>query len=238
MQTGLPKEEFGLEDARRLRFVVSYFPFLQGLRFLPLGVLLSAWGLWLCLPFASPRLLRPVELTVVGVGFLAAMGAAVPVGRWYRREFGDVRQRGTTLLLVGVLVALGMAVGYAVFHTPRPAPHPLPPTEAVERLHHFLSLILPWALVGTGALCLRLWNQSGRVATSALVEGVVCAAYGGVLLLGASPFCSLLKAVPFLSDAHCVAVSVLLPLGFLATVGSILDHRLLLRMFGPRVEEE
>jgi hypothetical protein len=238
MQTGLPTEEFRSEDARRLRFVVTYFQYLQGLRFLPFGLLLSVWGLWLCLPFASPRLLRPVELGVVGLGMLLVMAAAVPIGRWYRREFGDMRQRGSTLLLAAVLVALAMAMGYALFLAPRPPANHLPPDEAVARLWHFLSRALPWCLVAVGGGCAWFWNHSGRIATSALVEAVVLTAYGLALLLGVSPFCALLKAAPFLSDAHCVAVSVLIPVGFLATVGSILDHRLLLRMFGPLAEEE
>jgi hypothetical protein len=236
MQTSLPRQGFGSDDARRLRFVVTYFPLLQGLRFLPLGLLLSAWGVWLCLPFASPRLLRPVELTVVGVGFLAVMIVAVPIGRWYRREFGDMRQRGSTLMLVVSLAALAMAAGYAYLHghAPRPPPHEVPTAAIVNGLRG----IAPWALLVLGAVCAGLWSHSGRVLTSALVEAVVCVAYGLALLLGASPFCALLGAAPFLSQAHCVAVSVLVPLGFLATLGSILDHRLLLRMFAPLAEDE
>ena len=103
-------------EHNRVRFVTANYHQLQGLRFVPLGLFIFAWGL---LDFSG--LLHPVEavvsseptrlLTRIGLGFWLALLLSLAAPLYYRLRYGSVapldrgRRNGwITAAMIGFLV--------------------------------------------------------------------------------------------------------------------------------------
>ena len=104
------------DERRRLRYVARFYPHLQGLRLIPLGVLFSVTAAW------NAGFFRRVPGVTTARGpekwfamlFGLALAAAMLFGIYYRRRFGAVRPahrvRGP-LTVIGFVLASSLAVG-------------------------------------------------------------------------------------------------------------------------------
>jgi hypothetical protein len=219
------------EQLRRIQFVTTYYSWLQGLRFIPLGLLSLGLAVWMSLSSlesVQPKRHRPEVLLVV-LGGLALSSALYKVlGAYYRRRFGVVqatprtRQRMVRALMVSLVV--GLVLG-AMAQLSRMGPGP---SKGVL----FVTLLL----CGLGIIW--YWHWTGRVVHHYLP---VAAGFVGLSLLevlGASPVCDLLQRLPFTTDSRCAGVTLCSAWGLAVIALGVLDHRLLVRTLGKPPESE
>ncbi|WP_375770618.1 hypothetical protein NR798_06895 [Archangium gephyra] len=218
---------------QRIQFVTTYYPWLQGLRFVPFGVVQLAFAAWLALPQpegvdAKARLALGL-LTLLG-GQLLATGLYAWVGRYYRQRFGEVQLTATTRqrmqralvvslgvgLLVGLLTALIRGSG-------------LTPAGEVP---------LSWFLVVSALGMVWYWHWSGRVARHYLGVAAGFALLAVLHAVEANPVYALLRTLPFTSDTRGAAVTLAGTWGVAVLVMGVMDHRLLVRTLGHAPEPE
>lgn len=200
-------------DARRIRYVAGNYRQLQGLRNVALGAACAAGGLTYILVPTAPAAMTVALWVGLGLSWLA--------GRYYERTFGQVRASDSHWVsgLYAARIALRAAAVVLVIIA----------VIAGVPLYVILGLLglafavgYPFYLQHQGGLALRpYWG----------VACVIIAAWSILLLLPLPALTSLHRAK---SSDTLFAVWVLL-LGLAATVGGLLDHRLLLRTL-PRPE--
>jgi hypothetical protein len=214
---------------QRIQFVTTYYDWLQGLRFVPVGLLSLGVAVWLALPGqeADVSAQRTRVRLVLGVGLILATALYALLGAYYRRRFGVVRMSPSTRqrmqralgvsmgvgLLAGILSALLRASSASLTQGP-----------------------VSWLLLLAGLSIAWYWHWSGRFAHHYLA---VAAGLAGLALLqgvDANPVCALLRTLPFTTDGHCAAVTLSGAVG-LAVIGlGVLDHRLLVHTLGSEPE--
>jgi hypothetical protein len=214
------------EQLRRIQFVTTYYDWVQGLRFVPVGLLSLGMAIWLSLASTEPR--KQVGLVLVlGGGAVAAVlyGA---LGVYYRRRFGVVRGSANTRKrmwrAIGVSVVVGGVFG-ALFAASR------------KQLGSGSVPVALWMLVFALGIA-WYWHWSGRVAHHYLAVAAGVGVLGLLDALGASPVCAVLQKLPFTTDSRCAAVTLMGTMGLAVLVMSVLDHRLLVRMLGDPPESE
>jgi hypothetical protein len=156
-----------MKDLNQVRMITLNFPFLQGLKLVPLGLLLAGVSLW-ANAGSGPR--RDLFLPVLGMG-LAALAYGL-ISRYYARNFGVVkpaRAQRRSQLWRGLA---GGAAGLAAFWLDVTFKFPL----------SFIGLVL----VGGGIYeSLFIWRQTGaRVETVNLGVAVCLAALSLLPLAG------------------------------------------------------
>ncbi len=216
------------EQLRRIQFVTRYYDWLQGLRFLPLGLALlgfAAWQLTLPLGDAVPP---KVRLAVLSSGVAAALALYTVMGRYYRRRFGDVRPSAATkktrwtMLLTFLVAGLALSQGLLLLKA-KGSSQPLPIVQGI--------------LLGAVAK-VAYWAWTGRFVRHYLY---VAGAMGVVAVLhqaGLNPLCALLHTEDAASIRRCDTVTFHAAWGLAILVMSVLDHRLLVRTLRPAVAEE
>jgi len=221
MQTDLADPAAVEAHHRRVRYVASYFPLLQGLRYLPLAVGAIASSIWLVMD-ARITLSQPNLwfAAAINIPIVAALVAIVPIGVWYRRTFGSVTMSRQTKQLALLFMLLLTLAGLLAFPFMKPSG--------------------PWMTPGFlafGALSSAAYYWfTGKIAPHYLWLGAVLAALGALDVAGFSPFCAAVSALHAPAAANCGAAAGLFALGVLGVVGAVLDHRLLVRTL-PRAQE-
>jgi len=222
MQTNLADPAAVEAHHRRVRYVATYFPLLQGLRFLPLAVVCIATSIWLVV---DSRIVagQPTPWFAVAVNVLlaGALVAIVPIGVWYRRRFGSVtmsRQKKQLALLFTLITAL-LALLVAPVITPS-GPWMVPVTLGL-----------------CAVFCAGYYWFTGKIAPHYLWIGGVMLVLGVLHVAGVSPFCAAASALWAPAPANCQLASLFFYAGVLSLVAAVLDHRLLVRTL-PRAQEE
>ncbi len=219
------------EQLRRIQFVTTYYSWLQGLRFVPIGLVALALAAWLSVADPAqgdPKAQRLVARLVL-LGGMALAGVLYAVlGAYYRRRFGVVQASAFTrqrmIRALGISSGIGLLLGGAMYLSRRA---PIASETTV-----FLTLL------ASGLGIVWYWHWSGRVAHHYLPVAAAMAALGLLELLGASPVCALLQRLPFTTDARCAAVTLSSAWGVATLVVGVLDHRLLVRTLGHAPEPE
>jgi hypothetical protein len=221
------------QQLQRIQFVTTYYDWVQGLRFVPLGLVQLGFAAWLALPTpegtdAKGRL--GVAMLVMLGASLLALGCYALLGAYYRRRFGEVRRSATTnqrmQRAIGMSAVAGLVVGLlvAAIRKSAQAPAAEPPVLLILVVS---ALSLVW-----------YWQWSGRVARHYLG---VAGAFGALAVLhavDANPVYALLRTLPFTSDARAAAVTLTGMWGLAVVVMGVLDHRLLVRTLGHEPEPE
>ena len=215
-----------MSELRRIQFVTKFFPYLQGLRLLPigLGMLGSAlWAAWRGSPGAV-TLLRPEKLPVLLLAALPVLGLYNLLGVYSADTYGMVRQpwtaRRRVLRAMLTVSVLGMVMGILQ----RSGPNSPAPTGLFLGL---LGLSFTWC-----------WIRSNYMAHHYFVTGLVVMIFATVHALGYPPVGALLQALPFTSDAHCPEVTLFSTWGIALVVLGLLDHRMLVQSMRPIPETE
>jgi hypothetical protein len=220
------------EQLRRIQFVTTYYQWLQGLRFIPLGLVCLGLAVWMSLASLAQFRLRthPVEMLVPLVGGLALAGALyAALGAYYRRRFGIVQPSTSTRQRMGRAIRASL-IGGAL-------------AGFLVQLIRRADVMGPQVQMFLGLLASALgivwyWHWSGRVAHHYLPVAAGLVGFGLLELAGASPVCALLKRLPFTTDSRCDLVTLGLAVGASVIVLGVLDHRLLVRTLGPAPEPE
>jgi hypothetical protein len=218
---------------QRIQFVTTYYPWLQGLRFVPFGLVQLGFAAWLALPEpegvdAKGRL--GVGLLVLMVGQLLATGLYALVGRYYRQRFGEVQVSITTRQrmqrAIGVSMVVGLVVGLL--------------TALIRGSGRLPSGEVPlaWFLVVSALGVVWYWHWSGRVARHYLGVAAGFALLAVLHALDANPVYALLRALPFTSDTRGAAVTLVGTWGVAVLVMGVMDHQLLVRTLGNEPEPE
>ena len=216
------------EQLRRIQLVTQYYDWLQGLRFLPLGVLMVVVGAALAVLPAEggrpPRLWPVVLATSLTVGFLlyAVLGA------YYRRRFGDVRPSAATkqtrrrMMLTFLLAGLGLSQLVVLANMKGPG-KAMPVALALSL--GAASLVAYWAWMG------RFVKHYPPVAGGMLV-------LAGLHHLGLNPLCARFHPGTSAPDFRCDMATFHVVWGLAIIAMSVLDHRMLVRTLRPPVAEE
>lgn len=215
-----------MPELRRIQFVTKFFPYMQGLRLLPIGLgmlVLAAWASWRESP-GVVTLLHPEKLPVLLLAALPVLGLYALLGVYYRRSYGMVRQPWTTrrrvLRAMLTVSILGMVMGILESSGPSsPAP-----TGAFLGL---LGLSFTWC-----------WIRSGFQAHHYFVTGMAVMMFATVHTLGFPPVGALLQTLPFTSEAHLPEVTLFSTWGVALVVLGLLDHRMLVSTLRPIPDTE
>lgn len=212
----------GMRYLERVRYVTAHYEDLQGLVWVPFGVLLAVAGLLIGVGFT------PEAQTRLAGDLLALGGGAIVIGlivsrllieRHYQRRFGRVMQiesaffrRWQTYLLVALpLLAVMFALQFVVLGEPE------------------FSLFGFFSALGAGEAA--SWWYDRRFRGQWLVTGAVLAS------CGAAGFAyELARAGPIEPTAYMPLLFALLSVHLL--VGGVLDHRLLTRTMKDVPEED
>ena len=215
------------ETLRRIQFVTTYYDWLQGLRFVPLGLMGLGLAVWLAVSGEEKPRLRehPVEVALA-VGL--AVGLYAVLGAYYRRRFGVVRASASTrkrmVWGIGLAAALGLLTGGGA--------------AVAQKLSGSTHLPVLVGLLLLGLTIVVGWYWSGRVAHHYLPVAGVVVVLGLLDALGASPVCALLERLPFATASRCAVVTLTGVTGATLIMVGLLDHRLLVRMLGGAPEPE
>jgi len=213
------------ESLRRIQFVTTYYDLLQGLRFVPAGLVGVGIAVWLTVSgVEQPRLWEhPVEL-MLAIGVAGGLYAAL--GVYYRRRFGEVRASASTrkrmVWGVGLAVVLGLLTGVGAALA----------RQLADSAHVLVGLLF------LGLTIVVCWHWSGRVVHHYLPVAAVVVALGVLDALGASPVCALLEQLPFASASRCGVITLSGVMGAALIAIGVLDHRLLVRVLGAAPEPE
>jgi hypothetical protein len=210
-----------MSELRRIQFVTRFFPYLQGLRLLPIGLgmlVLAAWAAWRGSPGAV-TLLRLEKLPVLLLAVLPVLGLYALLGVYYSRTYGIVRQPWTTrrrvLRAMLTVSVMGMVMGILE----RSGPSSPAPTGMFLGL---LGLSFTWC-----------WIRSSFVAHHYFVTGVAMMIFATAHALGYVPVGTLLQSLPYTSDAHSPEVTLFSTWGLALVVLGLLDHRMLAQSMRP-----
>jgi hypothetical protein len=220
------------EQLQRIRFVTTYYDWLQGLRFLPLGLFPLGVSVWLALPWreqvdAQTRGEVGLGLTLAGLALAAALYAWL--GAYYRRRFGVVRRSPSThqRMRRAILVSLGVGIAAAL------ATRMLRASTPVSQEPPLFAMLL---LAGLGMVW--YWHWTGRFVRHYLAVAVGFVGLAALHALEVNPVCALLRALPFTTDSRCAGVTLTAAWGVAVLVMAVLDHRLLASTLGPEPESE
>ncbi|AEI68637.1 hypothetical protein [Corallococcus macrosporus] len=211
------------ERLQRIQFVTRYYDWLQGLRFLPFGVLLAGFALWLALLPPDGGTPAAVGAIALAVGMVATLVLYPLAGGYYQRRFGEVRpsavMKQTRLRLtvlfavVGLALASGLvALGFDGAGTGFPVSGALAVSAA--------ALLAYWAAIG------RFVPHYPPIAGAMLLVAALHA-------LGLNPLCGWLHAGDAASTIRCDLVTFHAAWGVALTALAVLDHRLLVQALSP-----
>lgn len=217
------------EQLRRIQFVTQYYDWLQGLRFLPMGLALMGFAVWMLLAPVSEGKPSPSPVggAVLMGGLVVALVLYSVLGRYYRRRFGEVRPSETTrrtrrmMMLTFLLAGLVVSQGFILLGGRGPG-QPLP---------------VPQGLVLCSLALVAYWAWTGGFVRHYLPVAGAMAAVGLLHHLGLNPFCAL-HAADAVAVRRCDIVTLHAVTGLSLVVASVLDHRLLVRTLRPALPQE
>lgn len=219
------------QHLQRIQFVTTYYGWLQGLRFVPFGLVYLGFAAWLALPpleGADAKARLGVALLVQLGGLLLATGLYAWVGAYYRRRFGEVKVSAATrqrmLRAVGMSAGVALVAGLLV--------------GLLRGSGHLTAVPLSGLLLASALALVWYWHWSGRFARHYLGVAAGFALLAALHAVEANPVYALLRALPFTSDGRGVAVTLVGTWGLAIVVMGVLDHRLLARTLGYEPEPE
>jgi flagellar biosynthesis protein FliQ len=219
------------QQLQRIQFVTTYYDWLQGLRFVPFGLVQLGFAAWLALPppeGADAKARLGVAMLVMLGGMLLATGLYAWAGAYYRRRFGEVRRSASThqrmQRALGVSVFAGLMVGLLV--------------AFIRQSTQLSEVPLSGSLVLSALALVWYWHWSGRVARHYLGVAAGFAVLALLHAVDASPVDALLRALPFTTDSRAGAVTLAGTWGVAIVVMGALDHRLLASTLGHEPERE
>ena len=219
------------QQLQRIQFVTTYYDWLQGLRFVPFGVVQLLFAAWLSVPRpegADAKGYFAVALLANLGGMLVATGLYGLLGGYYRQRFGEVRRSAVThqrmQRAIGLSAALGLFAGLL--------------TAMLRASTSASGLPLTEFLFLSAASIVGYWYWSGRVASHYLGVAGLFALLAGLHAVDASPVYALLRTLPFTTDSHGAAVTLAGTWGLAVILMGVMDHRLLARTLGHEPEAE
>ncbi len=205
------------ERLQRIQFVTRYYDWLQGLRFLPFGVLMVGFALWLAM--LPPRGGSPSTAGIIALaaGVTATLVLSPLAGRYYQRRFGEARPspatKQTRLQLTLVFSAVGLVLAFGMIALGLRGPTPGFPVSGALAVSA-AALVAYWATIG------RVVPHYPPVAGAMFLVAVLNG-------LGLNPLCGWLHAGDAASAVRCDLVTFNAVWGVAIMVLGILDHRLL-----------
>ncbi|HEX8435876.1 hypothetical protein [Archangium sp.] len=219
------------QQLQRIQFVTTYYDWLQGLRFVPFGLVQLGFAAWLALPQPegtdTKARLAVASLVMLG-GMLLATGLYAWAGAYYRRRFGEVRMSASTRQrmqrAIGVSLFAGLMLGLL--------------TAFIRKSTQLTDAPLSGSLFLSALALVWYWHWSGRVAHHYLGVAAGFATLALLHAMEASPVYALLRSLPFTTDSRAGAVTLAGTWGVAVVVMGALDHRLLARTLGNEPEPE
>jgi hypothetical protein len=196
-------------NLERLRTVSRGYPYLQGLKVVPVGGLLL-WVSLLSTEWMTTRLEGWVPALLFALGAIAALVAAVSIGRYYDRRFGRVSQTRTQLRrdAIGTTVA-ALALGAGLLIDARM-------TLPVSAFGLALAAVLLWYWTWSGGPRVYHWLLAGGLALVALL-----------------PAFSTWFDLDLVDKGEPALTLVLAAAGAVYVAAGLLDHAHLVRSMGP-----
>lgn len=216
---------------QRIRFVTTYYDWLQGLRFVPFGLVLLGFAAWMALPRAQgvgTHEHMAVAMVWTMGGLLLATVLYPLVGVYYRRRFGVVRRSSRTQVRMHKALVMSTLVGLVAGVL----------AVVIRRTAHLGEMPLSSFLFCSALSLVWYWHWSGRVARHYLGVATGFALLAVLHAVGASPVYALLQALPFTTHDEGMAVTLTGSWGLAVVVMGVLDHRLLARTLGHEPEAE
>jgi hypothetical protein len=216
---------------QRIQFVTTYYGWVQGLRFVPFGLMNLAFAAWLALPWpegVDEKGRMGVALLAHMGGMLLATGLAALTGVYYRRRFGEVqvsaatRQRMQRALMISA--GVGLVAGLL--------------TALLRKATHITELPLSGLLLASALAMVWYWHWSGRFARHYLGVAAGFALLAALHAVEANPVYALLRTLSFTSNSRGAAVTLIGTWGLAIVVMGVMDHRLLARTLGYEPESE
>jgi len=202
-----------MRDLKRIRFVAENYAALQGLKFVPIGLLFyfvafrDSGFSW------APSMLQPGNQTLTLPLFALMIALYWLVGVYYRRSFGRVASvQSTDRAMLGGVV--GVICVFAVYFL-------------AAWVDAYLEPPVSFVMLAVGALLVAQWWVTGRFRSHYLVVTAVVAGIGLLPLFGVLEVTALSGTV---GSGIIVGTA-------LITVG-ILDHLFLVRSMGTLPAEE
>ena len=173
------------QQLQRIQFVTTYYDWLQGLRFVPLGLVLLGFAAWMALPRAQEvGTHEPMAMAMLWMmgGLLLATALYPLVGVYYRRRFGVVRRSTHTNLRMQQALAVSVIVGMVTGLL----------SVLLRHSTNLSELPLSWFLFYSALSLVWYWHWSGRVARHYLGVATGFALLAVLHAVGASPVYALL----------------------------------------------
>lgn len=220
------------QQLQRIQFVTTYYDWLQGLRFVPFGLVTLGFAAWLALPDPEGVVDAKGRVMAGQLVMLAAMllatGLHALLGAYYRRRFGVVRRSATThqrmQKALGMSVVVGLVVGLFA--------------ATLHKGFQVTEIPLSGFLFLSAASLVWYWHWSGRFARHYLGVAAGFAVLAALHALDANPVYALLRMLPFTSDIRAAPVTLVGTWGLAVIIMGVMDHRLLARTLGHEPEAE
>lgn len=205
-----------MNNMREIRFVATNFSNLQGLKAIPLGILLILVSLW------ANGLEQAAGFTDLLIPIVEAIGCFVliyVIDRYYRRTFGRVQRTPESLRLEGLISVIGgvIALGAVWLDMTRMLP---------------LSLVGLVFAVGLLADYIRItWLVKGRFLLYYPIGALIMAVVSVLPLIGLPDWwhpCGLVSQM----------IGITITVGFLSIIAGIWGHIFLVRTLSPVTEEK
>ncbi|HWQ45465.1 MAG TPA: hypothetical protein VN376_01290 [Longilinea sp.] len=205
-----------MNDMREIRFVATNFSNLQGLKAVPLGILLVLVSLW------ANSLDHAAGFTDLLVPILEALGTftlIIVIDRYYRRTFGRVQRTPESLRLEGLISVIGgvIALGAVWLDMTRTLP---------------LSLVGLVFAAGLLADYVRItWLVKGRFLLYYPIGALIMAVMSILPLIGLPEWW---HACGFVSQM----IGITIVIGILSIIAGFWGHIYLVRTLSPVTEEK
>ncbi|AKQ64802.1 hypothetical protein A176_001714 [Myxococcus hansupus] len=211
------------ERLQRIQFVTRYYDWLQGLRFLPFGVLMLGFALWLTLLPPSGGTPAAAGAIALVAGMVATLVLYPLAGAYYQRRFGEVRpspaMKQTRLRLTLGFSAVGLVLAFGLIALGLRGATPGFPVGG--------------ALAVSATALLAYWAAIGRFVPHYPPTAGAMFLVAALHALGFNPLCGWMHAGDAASAVRCDLVTFNAAWGVAILVLGILDHRLLVRALSP-----
>jgi hypothetical protein len=136
-----------MTNLQKIRFITAYYSRLQGLKMVPVGLLLFLVNLW-----SNAQMGKARDLTLPLLWFAAAIGLYALIDWYYRKAIGRVEQTTQTVLADAVFSTIGAALALGAFVVDMEAMIPVSIFGLVFALELLLDYVIMTRLAGAGTL--------------------------------------------------------------------------------------
>lgn len=205
-----------MQNHRFIRFVVTSYPYLQGLMAVPLGLCLMIAAIW---ANSLHRRAEPLEVLFISVVLAGLLLISWPLSRYYARTFGKTRisQQDRRFEIISSLLGGVLALGAFWLDVTYKLP--------------FSAIGLVFVLAMLSIYIKVTWSVKGKYLLYYPVVAMIIVLISILPLLGLPRWW---ESFGFRSQL----VSVLTVIGFLFIIVGIWSHILLMRILSPITETE